>query len=99
MGGVNDKFKQAEEKIGEFETIEITQSVERKEKKMKKSKKSLKNPWDTIEQSSMHTMGVLEGEGRENNIGRYNDWKHLKLDERFMSTHPISSMKSKLLKA
>lgn len=71
--GVNDKFKQTEEKNGKFEnrTIEITQSVEQKDKKkkkMKKSKQSLKAPWDTIEQSSMHTMGVLEGEGRKNNI-------------------------------
>lgn len=73
-----------------------------KKRKNEKNEQSLKDLWDTIEQSTVHTRGGPEGKEREKGTGRIFEeimaGNHPKLDERFMSTHPRSSVKSKLLK-
>ena len=63
----NSRLDQAEEKISETEdrAVKLTHSEQQKEKQMKKSKDSLRNLWDNIKWTNIHSIGVLEVGERE----------------------------------
>ena len=67
---INSRIPKGEEQINDMEDrmVEITateQNIE-KEWKKKKNEDSLRDLWDNIECTSIHIIGVPEGEEREN---------------------------------
>ena len=56
-----------EERISELEyrAVEFFQSEEQKENRMKKSEVNLRDLWDTMMKTSIHIIGIPEGEERK----------------------------------
>ena len=73
----NSRLTEAEERISEVEdrVVEITATEKNKEKRMKKTEESLRDIWDNIKHTNIHTVGVLVREEREKKCQR----KYLKI--------------------
>ena len=67
LEGINSRLNDREEQISELEyrVVEITATKEKRKKRMKRNKDSLRDPWDNIECTNIHIIGVPEGEERE----------------------------------
>ena len=64
LEGINSRITEAEEWINEVEdrVVEITATKKSKEKRTKRTEESLRDLWDNIKHTSIHIIGVPEGE-------------------------------------
>ena len=65
--GINSRITEVQEWISDLQDrmVEFTATEENKEKRMKRNEDSLKDHWDNIKRTNIHTIGVPEGEERE----------------------------------
>ena len=67
LEGINSRITEAEEQISDLEDrrVEFTAAEQNKEKRMKRNEDCLRDLWDNIKHTSIHTTVVPEGEERE----------------------------------
>ena len=67
LEGINSRITEAEERISDLEDrmVEFTATEQNKENRMKRNEGSLRDFWDNIKHTSIHIIGVQEGEERE----------------------------------
>ena len=67
LGGIYSRITEAEAQINDLEDrmVEITATEQNIEKRMKRNEESLRYPWDNIKHTSIHIVGVPEGEERK----------------------------------
>ena len=67
LEGTNSRITEAEEWINDLEdrVVEITATEEKIENRMKRNEDSLRDLWDNIKHTNIHTVRVPEGEERE----------------------------------
>ena len=67
LKGINSRITEAEEWISDQEDrmVEVTAMEQNKEKRMRRNEDSLRDLWDNIKCTNIHTIGVAEGEERE----------------------------------
>ena len=70
--GISSRVDEAKNRISDLEYKEAknTQSEHQKEKKNKKDEKSVRSLWDNFKCTSIHIIGVSEGEEKEQAIGK-----------------------------
>ena len=67
LEGINSRITEAEEWINDLEDrmVEITATEQNIEKRMKRNEDSLRDLWDNIKYTNIHSIWVPEGEERE----------------------------------
>ena len=67
LEGISSRITEAEERISDREDrmVEFTAAEQNKEKRMKRNEDSLRDLWDNIKCTNIHSIGVPEGEERE----------------------------------
>ena len=67
LEGTNSRITEAKEWINDLEdrVVEITATEEKIENRMKRKEDSLRDLWDNIKHTNIHTVRVPEGEERE----------------------------------
>ena len=67
LEGINSRITEAEEWISDLEDRkgEFTATEQNKEKRMKRNEDSLRDLWDNIIRTNIHTIGVPEGKEKE----------------------------------
>ena len=67
LQGINSRKTEAKERISDLEDrmVEFTVVEQNKEKRMKRNEDRLRDLWDNINHTSIHIIGVPEGEERE----------------------------------
>ena len=64
LKGINSRITEAEERISDREDrmVEFTAVEQNKEKRMKRNEDSLRDLWDNIKHTNIHSIGVPEEE-------------------------------------
>ena len=64
LEGINSRITEAEERISDREDrmVEFTAVEQNKEKRMKRNEDSLRDLWDNIKHTNIHSIGVPEEE-------------------------------------
>ena len=67
LEAANSRIQEAEEQISEVEDrlVEIMDAEQKIGKRFKTNKKSLRELWDNVKRTNIHSIGVPEGEERE----------------------------------
>ena len=67
LEAANSRIQEAEERISEVEDrlVEITDVEQKREKRLKTNEESLRELWDNVKRTNIHTIAVPEGEERE----------------------------------
>ena len=67
LEGINRRITETEEWISDLEDgmVEVIAAEQNKEKRMKRNEDSLRDLWDKIKRTNIHTIGVPEGDERE----------------------------------
>uniref|UniRef100_A0A8D1VVV9 L1 transposable element RRM domain-containing protein n=1 Tax=Sus scrofa TaxID=9823 RepID=A0A8D1VVV9_PIG len=67
LEAANSRIQEAEERISEVEDrlVEITGVEQKRAKRLKRNRESLRELWDNIKHTTIHIIGVPEGEERE----------------------------------
>ena len=73
LEAANSRIQEAEEWISEVEDRlgEIRDAEQKREKRLKTNEESLRELWDNMKHTNIHTIGVPEGEEREKETERY----------------------------
>ena len=75
LEGIHSRVTEAEEQINDLEDrmVEITATEQNTEKRMRRNEDSLRDLWDNIKGTNIHTIGMPEGEEREKGPGKIFD--------------------------
>ena len=67
LEAANSRIQEAEEQISEVEDrlVEITDAEQKSEKRLKTKEESLRELWDNMKHTNVHTIWVPAGEERE----------------------------------
>ena len=73
LEAANSRIQEAEERISEVEDrlVENMNTEQKREKRLKTNEKSLRELWDNVKCTSIHIIGVPEGEERERGQKKY----------------------------
>ena len=72
LEAANRRIQEAEERISEVEDrlVEITDVEQKREKRLKTNEESLRELWNNVKCTNIHSIGVPEGEEREKETER-----------------------------